>query len=156
MPELAQLVEAARAAPEAPALVPRRATLTPPGTGLIRTIKGHEAGVRAVAVLPDGKRALTGSSDRTARLWDLASGKELQRFEGHEAGVWAVAVLPDGKRALTGSYDRTARLWDLASGEQLAVFTADGAISCLAVTPDGRLAVAGDALGRIHVLEIRL
>jgi WD40 repeat protein len=32
---------------------------------------------------PDGKQILTASADRTARLWDVASGKELRRFEGH-------------------------------------------------------------------------
>jgi WD40 repeat protein len=65
-------------------------------------------------------------------------------------------VAPDGRRAVSGSEDRTLRLWDLASGRALAVFTADGSILSCAVTPDGDRVVAGDQLGRVHVLEIRL
>ena len=66
--------------------------------------------------MPDGKRALSGSDDRTLRLWDLKSGRELRRLEGHSLAVTAVAVLPDGRRALSGSHDGTLRLWDLEPG----------------------------------------
>ena len=44
---------------------------------------GHSNSVRSVAFSPDSRFVLTGSVDKTARLWDLATGRELQRFEGH-------------------------------------------------------------------------
>ena len=56
-----------------------------------------------MTVLADGRRALSGSRDRTLRLWDLETGAELRRFEGHEDWVTSVAVLADGRRALSGS-----------------------------------------------------
>ena len=59
--------------------------------------------VTSVTVLADGRRALSGSDDRTLRLWDLETGAELRRFEGHEDGVTSVTVLADGRRALSGS-----------------------------------------------------
>ncbi len=108
----------------------------------------------AVAVSPDGRRALSGLFDGTLRLWDLESGAELRRFEGHEGAVTAVAVTPNRRRALSASDDRSLRLWDLESGAELAAFHADAAIQCCAVAADGRRIVAGDGLGRIHVLDI--
>jgi hypothetical protein len=48
------------------------------------------------------------------------------------------------------------RLWGLENGSELAVFKGDAPFACCAVTPDGRLAVAGDGRGQVHVLEILL
>jgi WD40 repeat protein len=87
---------------------------------LLQVFKGHEDVVFSVAFSPDGKKILTGSGDKTARLWDL-EGKLLQVFKGHEDGVWSVAFSPDGKSILTGSWDKTARLWDL-EGKLLHIF----------------------------------
>ncbi len=119
-----------------------------------RRVEGHRSSVTSVVVTPDGRRALSGSEDRSLRLWDLESGAELRCFEGHEDAVTAVALTPDGRRALSGSDDRSLRLWDLESGAELAAFHADAAIQCCAVAQDINRIVAGDALGRIHVLDI--
>src|SRR5262249_28077534 len=72
-------------------------------------LKGHAEGVLAVAFSPDGKKVLTGSRDKTARLWDATTGKELQKFEGHASSVTSVAFSPDGKEVVTGSLDHNAR-----------------------------------------------
>src|SRR5882762_9248504 len=62
----------------------------------------HQELVRAVAFSPDGKTALTGSQDQTARLWDTATGKPLGPPLWHGQLVGAVAFSPDGKTVLTG------------------------------------------------------
>ncbi len=67
----------------------------------------------------------------------------------------AVAVTPDGQHALSASDDRRLRLWDLEDGAELAAFHADAAIQCCTVSQDKKRIVAGDVLGRIHVLDIQ-
>jgi WD40 repeat protein len=100
-----------------PWLQPLNPRLTASGGSLIRTFEGHTTGVWAVAVTPDGRRAVSGSGDRTLRLWDLGAGQTLRTLEGHTNFVSAAAVMPDGRRAVSGSGDRTLRVWDLESGQ---------------------------------------
>ena len=127
------------ARPAAPAVIP-------PQTRLAREFAGHMSMVRAVAFLPDGRRALSGSWDGTMRLWDLNTGKELRRFNGHTRGVNDLAVPPDGRRAVTASGDTTAAVWDLESGRLLRRFERhSGFVECVAVSPDGQRALTGSA-----------
>jgi WD40 repeat protein len=65
-----------------------------------------------------------------------------------------VAFTPDGGRAVSGSWDRTLRAWDLHKGSGLATFVGDAEVASLAIAPDGRTIVAGDALGRIDVYTL--
>jgi len=62
------------------------------------------------------------SADRTIRLWDLADGTEVRRFEGHEGTVGRVLFSPDGRSLVSGSRDKTVRLWDVATGKELRQF----------------------------------
>ena len=72
-----------------------------------------QTAIFSVALTPDGKWALTGSQDHTARLWDLSNpGSSPRVLSGHTGLIYSVALTPDGW-ALTGSNDNTARLWDL-------------------------------------------
>jgi WD40 repeat protein/predicted MPP superfamily phosphohydrolase len=118
------------------------------------TLAEHGSGVRAVAVTPDGKRVISASSDGTLKVCDLERGSELRTLSGHGSIVNAVAVTPDGRRALSASLDQTLRLWDIDSGQLLATFTADGPIHTCAIGPAGRVLVAGDRHGRLHILDL--
>jgi tetratricopeptide (TPR) repeat protein len=72
-----------------------------------------------VALSPDGKTILTGAWDRTARLWDVATGKPIGPPLLHWTAVGSVTFSPDGQTLLTGSFDKTARLWDAQTGRPI-------------------------------------
>src|SRR5262249_21992276 len=57
----------------------------------------HPDAVNGAVFSPDGKTISTACQDRTVRLWDAATGRELHRLEGHRHIVTAVAFSPDGK-----------------------------------------------------------
>ena len=96
----------------------------------------HQDIVENVAFSPDGARLLTASRDKTAKLWDAASGKLLASFD-HQGRVLQGVFSPDGTRILTASADMTAKLWDAASGKLLASFGHQGRVLRAAFSPDG-------------------
>ena len=84
-----------------PWLRPLKPSLTAPGGSLIRILEGHTSSVRAVAVTPDGRHVVSGSADKTLRVWDLESGKELATFTG-ESEMHSCAVASDGRTIIAG------------------------------------------------------
>jgi WD40 repeat protein len=121
-------------------------------TGQSRGLQGHNraagtaVAVRAVAVTPDGRHAVSGCADKTLRVWDLETGHS-RILDGHTNAVGAVAVTPDGRRAVSGSSDYTLRVWDLATGHSPELQGHRGAVRAVAVTPDGQRAVSGSSDG---------
>src|SRR5262245_56021954 len=100
---------------------------------------GHTGEVSRVCVSADGKRLLTSGTDRTLRLWDAHSGKQLRAFTGHTAQVYGAALSPDGKRVLSGSLDKTVRLWDAATGKELRKITGHAKeVYSVAFGPEGK------------------
>ena len=109
-------------------------------------LKGHTGPVFSGAVTPDGARIVTGSDDKTARVWDASTGAGLFQLEGHKGAVRGVAVTPDGARIVTGSADNTARVWDASTGAELLRLEGHtGPILSVAVTPDGGRIVTGSS-----------
>jgi WD40 repeat protein len=81
---------------------------------------GHEDGVSSAAFSSDGNRIVTASLDKTVRLWDANTGKQIgEPLRGHEGPVFSVAFSTDSERIVTASWDKTARLWDANTGKQI-------------------------------------
>jgi WD40 repeat protein/serine/threonine protein kinase len=104
----------------------------------------HQDLVFEVAFSPDAARILTASWDKTAKLWDAASGELIASF-AHQGFVWHAAFSPDGARILTASADTTAKLWDAASGKLIVSFPHGGAVYDAAFSPDGRRILTASA-----------
>ncbi|CAG7853597.1 SubName: Full=Uncharacterized protein {ECO:0000313/EMBL:CCA76748.1} [Serendipita indica DSM 11827] len=78
--------------------------------GLPRILQGHQK-INAVAFWPDGSRIVSGSDDKTIRLWDAETGQPLgEPLRGHQGRVWAVAFSPDGSRIVSGSNGNTIQI----------------------------------------------
>ncbi|KAJ1559852.1 hypothetical protein HK405_009108, partial [Cladochytrium tenue] len=107
-------------------------------------LEGHTHQVTSVAVSPDGQWIISGSADRTTRVWDASSGAQQFVLQGHTAVVNTVAFSPDSQRIVSGSGDGTVRVWDTATGSQLSVLKRHTSeVSTVAVSADGRWIVSG-------------
>ena len=123
---------------------------------LVRTFSGT-TGVDHVTFSPDGQRLATADLDRSIRLWDLATGREISSLKGHTDDVTAIAFSPDGRRLASGSLDRTVRLWDVQSGRELFDLGGhSGTISFLAFSPDGRWLATVGTEGTIRLEPMKL
>ncbi|HEX8166494.1 MAG TPA: c-type cytochrome [Beijerinckiaceae bacterium] len=116
-------------------------------------MRGHGGPVRAVAVAPDGRLALSGSFDQSAILWALDQGTALSVLRFHDGAVNAAAALPDGRFA-TGGEDGRIAVWKAGETGPVQVIEAHkGPIAALAVSSDGRIASASwDGTARVAAL----
>jgi WD40 repeat protein len=81
-------------------------------------LEGHSDNVLFVAFSNDGSRVVSGSSDKTIRIWDVEAGKTVMGpLEGHSDNVLSVAFSNDGSRVVSGSNDNTIRIWDVETGK---------------------------------------
>jgi len=144
MPPIQGMLEQAKQWKDSVWLRPLKANLERSGEGCLRTLTGHTSGVKAVAIAPDGKRAISASWDNTLKIWDTETGTEVRTLIGHTSLVIAVAIAPDGKRAISASGDNTLKIWDLLSGKEIASSSGDAGFYGCAILPDGVTVVAGD------------
>jgi len=77
-----------------------------------------------VAVSGNGRRAVSASSDKTLKVWDVPSGLELRTLRGHRNFVNSVVVSEDGRHAISASWDKTLKVWDLETGRDLRTWKA--------------------------------
>lgn len=103
------------------------------------TLHGHAGPVYGVAYSPDGTRIATASNDKTAKIWDAVTGKELLTLSGHTNRVLDVAFSPDGIQLVTGSGDQTAKVWDATTGKELLALVGHAdTVWGVAFSPDGK------------------
>ena len=118
---------------------------------LLRLIAGHEGAVNSLAYVPTAEQLVSGGTDKTVRLWNLADGAAIRTFAGHTDIVTSVAVTPDGTQVLAAGQDKNVRTWKTADGAPVATLLHPAAVRSLSVSADGlRIATSGDdAIARV-------
>jgi len=97
-------------------------------------------GVQGMAILPDGKRLATASTEApVVKVWDLATRRELVAFRGHNLVLYRIVVSPDGQRLATSTIGQEPiKIWDTTSWEETASLEVQGAVVDAAeFLPDG-------------------
>ena len=121
-----------------------------------RELRGHLSDVWDADFSPDGMYLATGSSDKTIRLWNFATGETIRIFSNDTSGFEGLAFSPNGKTIVAaGSTDNTAQLLDVASGQTIKVLSGHTeAVVDVAFSPDGKYIVtsSADSTARIWVV----
>jgi WD40 repeat protein len=87
---------------------------------MLDPIRGHSNWVTSVAFSPEGSRIVSGSRDKTIRVWDAQNGQAmLDPIKGHSNSVTSVAFSPDSSRIVSGSQDKTIQVWDAQNGQAM-------------------------------------
>ncbi|MEB3213668.1 MAG: WD40 repeat domain-containing serine/threonine-protein kinase [Leptolyngbyaceae bacterium] len=122
----------------------------------IHTLRGHDAWVRSIALSPDGRLLVSGSGDKTVKLWSVADGTLLHTYQGHSTWVRGVAISPDQRIVASVSNDKTVRLWNTQTGEAIQTLLGHGDwIRAVTFLPsDGLLATAGQDKV-IHIWDLK-
>ncbi|WP_193196502.1 serine/threonine-protein kinase [Nostoc sp. MG11] len=107
-------------------------------------LKGHSSDVNSVAFAPDGKTLASGSDDRTIKLWNLSTGKEIYSLRNHSGWIWNIAFAPDGKTLASASADKTIKLWNLSTGKEIRTLEGhSNGVAAVAFSPDGKTLASG-------------
>ena len=99
---------------------------------------GHTDWVRSVALSSDGMLLVSGSDDRTIKLWDIQTGDPFETFLGHSRSISSVSISVDSTTIASGSRDGTIRLWDVQTGECCCVIQRhEDPVTCVSFSPTG-------------------
>ena len=121
------------------------------------TLEGHAGYVSSASFSPDGSRIVTGSADKTAKLWDARSGAEILTLAGHSGQVSSAGFSPDGSRVVTGSLDKTAKVWDAKSGTEVVTLKGHTAVvRSASFSRDGSRLVTGSSDKTAKVWDARV
>ena len=122
----------------------------------LQQLIGHQDIVNTVAFSPDGSQILTGSSDRTLRLWNSQGEPIGQPLQGHTDAVTTAAFSPDGQLIASGSQDKTIRLWDSQGNPIGKPFVGhEDSVTAIAFSPDGQLIASSSDDGRILLWDLK-
>jgi len=125
---------------------------------LFKILRGHELPLTSCIFSKAGSKIITGSFDRSCRVWETMTGEELLVLNGHSGLIFAMAFNnPFGDKIATGSFDRMARLWDASTGE--CIHTLKGhrkEITCVSFNHLSTILATGSADFNIKLWDVEV
>ncbi|MBD2097498.1 serine/threonine protein kinase [Trichocoleus sp. FACHB-591] len=129
--------------------------LTSPTWRCVRTLTGHSRWVRSLAISPDSRVLVSGSGDRTVKIWDLTTGQLSQTLLGHEHWVRSVAISPDGELVASASNDKTVKIWQLSTGKLLQTLSGHSDwVRAVTFSPDSQYLASGSQDKSIKLWQV--
>ena len=120
------------------------------------SIQAHTDWVTSISITSDDKYIVSGSCDKTVRIWRMHDKIQAGILEGHTDSVWSIAITSDDKYIISGSGDKTLRLWSFKSKRQKAVFLGHtDLVTSVAVTRDSEYIVSGSADTTVRVWSMQ-
>jgi WD40 repeat protein len=101
----------------------------------VAVLSGHTNWVESLTFSSDGESLVSGSHDKTLKLWDVQTGGVVKTFHGHSDWVISVSISFDHAQIASGSYDNTIRLWDIQTGECHCVIGQQGRVKFVSFSP---------------------
>ena len=114
-------------------------------------MEGHTDVVTGVGISSDGSIGVSGSYDKTVRVWTLSQGKCKHTMQGHKDSVTGVALRPDGKVAVSGGLDRLVIVWNCDSGSKTYQFDGHSDVVYSVAIGGTRAASASRLVLRQHI-----
>ncbi|CDF38978.1 WD40-repeat containing protein [Chondrus crispus] len=124
---------------------------------VLRIFRGHKSRMNCVAMSGDGRRVVSGSGDRSVRVWDVETGAQVgEALVGHTGWVRSVAMSGDGRHVVSGSDDKSVRVWDVETGAQVgeALVGHTAWVGSVAMSGDGRRVVSGSGDRSVRVWDV--
>lgn len=129
---------------------------SPGNVFLTKTLTGHSDSVWSIALGQNDQTLVSGSADRTIKVWNLNTGQLIRTLSGHTDIVRSVALSSDGEILASGSGDRTIKLWNLQTGRELRTLSGhSGPLWSIAISRDGKTLVSGSEDSTIRIWNLQ-
>ncbi len=116
---------------------------------------GHTGFVDSVVFSPDGKLVASASWDKTIKLWNVETGKEIKSLIGHTSLVGSIAFSPDGKNLASESLDNSIKLWNVETGKEVKSFAGyNESFHSIAFSPDGKILASGSSDKTVKLWDV--
>jgi serine/threonine protein kinase/WD40 repeat protein len=119
----------------------------------LSVLQGHSGAVTGVSWSPDGSKLVSGSRDKTAKIWQVANGQAVATYSGHTGALLSVAWHPTRQLLASGGEDDTVQVWDTAATRRRN-YRLGKAVSSVCWSMDGNYIVAGTLGNGAHVLPL--